>query len=73
MKTFISISISLIVGFFCGWATMLNTTKIATDDAAKFSDVIRCYSDNNPNSNILDYLSTFDTDSTTLAAYVYAY
>lgn len=73
MKKTVTITLSIFIGFMMGYATMFWTAKTATDDAGKLSDVIRQYSDNNSDSNILEYFDTFEYDKETLLNYCYAY
>lgn len=73
MKKLWVIILSMFAGFMLGYATMLWTAKVATDDAGKLSDVIRQYSDNNSDSDILEYFDTFEYDKETLLNYCYAY
>lgn len=61
------------VGIFVGASAQIPLIQEEQETAAKMSDVIRCYSDNNPKSDILEYCKDFDMDTTTLKKYVYAY
>ena len=43
------------------------------DQRDKLSDAIRCYHDNNPDSDILEYVSQFGTNPENLSFWAYSY
>ena len=56
-----------------GYFVMWHTAKTANNEAGMLSDVIRQYSDHNPDSDILDYFDSFGYDKEKLLDYSYAY